>query len=321
MSAEYGDQDKRRDTGLGLLNDIVGSGHGAGRYTLTAAAIGRYRSDGHTVGLEGVPLTVVEFKNKLANITSDPCVEAVAYVTQLHITMQNGLGQGWRLPCLVVTIVGHTVTFYATVLLKTQHRVVSLTPTLSCLPSASSGRDLDTLRLAFAAMIDLRNFIIADINRHSNDPPHGVPSEYVRFQIKEYFDTWQSHRGLYIADMPKDTGSISTILVKFSRTYSVDLHDYCFRAGHAPKLLAYEALPGGWYGIAMEFLPDTECLDATSATRFEAELTELVNGFHQQGWVHGDLRDANIRCRGDEFWVIDFDWGGKDGEVKYPATP
>ena len=189
-------------------------------------------------------------------------------------------------------------------------------------------------------MIDLRNSIIADINRHSNNPPsrippgvhrlpaisqlskHGVSNEFVRFQIKEYFfDTWQSHRGLYIADMPEDTGSTSIILVKFSRTYSVDLHDYCFRAGHAPKLLAYEALPGGWYGIAMEFLPDTECLNATSATRFEVELTELVNGFHQQGWVHGDLRDANIRCRGDEFWVIDFDWGGKDGEVGYPATP
>ena len=106
MSAEYGHEDGRRDTGLGLLNNIVESGHGAGLYPLTAAAIGRYRSDGHAVGPEGVPLIVVEFENNLANITSDPCVEAVAYVTQLHIAMQNVLGQGWRLPCLVVTIVG-----------------------------------------------------------------------------------------------------------------------------------------------------------------------------------------------------------------------
>ena len=106
MSAQYKTEDKRRNTGLELLNDIVESGHGAGFYPLTAAAIGSYATDGHTLGPEGVPLTVVQFKNNIANTTSDPCVEAVAFVTQLHIAMRNGLGQGWRLPCLVVTIVG-----------------------------------------------------------------------------------------------------------------------------------------------------------------------------------------------------------------------
>jgi RIO-like serine/threonine protein kinase len=42
---------------------------------------------------------------------------------------------------------------------------------------------------------------------------------------------------------------------------------------------------------------------------------------HEAGYVHGDLRDINIMARGKgelEFMLIDFDWAGKVGEVKYP---
>ncbi|KIM52792.1 hypothetical protein SCLCIDRAFT_63065, partial [Scleroderma citrinum Foug A] len=41
---------------------------------------------------------------------------------------------------------------------------------------------------------------------------------------------------------------------------------------------------------------------------------------HNEGFVHGDLRDANI-LSGDDGCVklVDFDWGGRDGEVSYPT--
>jgi hypothetical protein len=62
-----------------------------------------------------------------------------------------------------------------------------------------------------------------------------------------------------------------------------------------------------------------EYTDMLDTAQFETGLTELVSGFHREEWVHGDLRDANIHYRGDEFRLIDFDWGGKDGEVEYPT--
>ena len=34
---------------------------------------------------------------------------------------------------------------------------------------------------------------------------------------------------------------------------------------------------------------------------------------------HGDLRDTNIICDGERFYLIDFDWGGKLGEACYPV--
>jgi hypothetical protein len=112
MSATYQREDERRDKGLGLLNNILASGHGLGPYnTLTSASIGSVRSDGHSVGPGGVPLTVVEFKNNLTGIKADPCVEAVAYVTHLHMAMEKNddLFRGWRLPCLGITIVGEHI--------------------------------------------------------------------------------------------------------------------------------------------------------------------------------------------------------------------
>ena len=52
--------------------------------------------------------------------------------------------------------------------------------------------------------------------------------------------------------------------------------------------------------------------------RWKAELQSLMNGFHEQGFVHGDLRSPNIVWEG-EFVLLDFDWGGRDGEVYYPT--
>ena len=53
--------------------------------------------------------------------------------------------------------------------------------------------------------------------------------------------------------------------------------------------------------------------------RWIDEIQALMEGFHGQNLVHGDLRDANILCKEGSVMLVDFDWGGKDGEVCYPT--
>ncbi len=51
----------------------------------------------------------------------------------------------------------------------------------------------------------------------------------------------------------------------------------------------------------------------------EAKIIEL----HQQGFVHGDIRDTNVLVRKDGmkgFMLVDFDWAGKIGDVRYPMN-
>jgi hypothetical protein len=102
------------------------------------------------------------------------------------------------------------------------------------------------------------------------------------------------------------------------------LHEFCAQSGHAPPILAFERLPGGWWAVAMEFIehciPITHLsLLPTHCDRWIAELHGLMDAFHKQDFVHGDLQDANIICSGDSMMLIDFDWGGKDGEAVYPT--
>ena len=97
------------------------------------------------------------------------------------------------------------------------------------------------------------------------------------------------------------------------------------KRGHAPRIFAFETLPGGWRVIAMELIASavqitSSCGLGTHKLRWASELKQLVNEFHEEGLVHGDLRDANM-ISGDEhiLMLVDFDWGGKDGQVFYPT--
>ncbi|EDR05855.1 uncharacterized protein LACBIDRAFT_329299 [Laccaria bicolor S238N-H82] len=100
--------------------------------------------------------------NKITEITSIPHIEATAYFAQLNIASAHGpqfIGR-WRVPCLGITVIGDQVTFYAIILLGHQYRLISLTPTLSCLRSASDLTDRTSLYRAFAAasVLDMRIF-------------------------------------------------------------------------------------------------------------------------------------------------------------------
>jgi tRNA A-37 threonylcarbamoyl transferase component Bud32 len=52
--------------------------------------------------------------------------------------------------------------------------------------------------------------------------------------------------------------------------------------------------------------------------RWADDLRTLVRSFHEEGLVHGDLREPNILCDGERALLVDFDWGGVVGEARYP---
>jgi tRNA A-37 threonylcarbamoyl transferase component Bud32 len=102
------------------------------------------------------------------------------------------------------------------------------------------------------------------------------------------------------------------------------LHDLCAREAHAPWILGYERLPGGWFAVAMEYFEgSTSITHSDLLTRHRDHWTKylmrLVKRFHAAGFVHGDLWDENILCKDDNVVLVDFDWGGKVGEATYPT--
>jgi hypothetical protein len=120
------------------------------------------------------------------------------------------------------------------------------------------------------------------------------------------------------------------VLVKFVRSYSKDLHEHCAALNLAPLLLGFEKLPGDWLMVVMEFMTDgyrvfstLKDLPPSIFTQIRQMVTDLVTSFHAKNLVHGDIRDTNLLVRVKdgtvEMKLIDFDWGGKEGEVRYPV--
>jgi len=120
------------------------------------------------------------------------------------------------------------------------------------------------------------------------------------------------------------TGEGKEILVKFTLHYSIALHEFCAARQQSPQILGFNQLPGSWYYVAMEYyssaapLLHVTCFK-TCGCEWMTELQDIVKSFHVKKFVHGDLRDTNIICDGEQFFLIDFDWDGKLGEACYPV--
>ncbi|KAF5316413.1 hypothetical protein D9619_006302 [Psilocybe cf. subviscida] len=333
----YGNEDLRRGA-TGPLFSKIG-------FDLPATSVGStpYRTDGH-YEVNGLMVTVLEIKKEQADTKSIPYVQAALYVGQSHKEAAKAMCRHWRVPALCITLVGHYIQFYGTLLLGHQYRTVSLTPALSCCPSATNGRDREHLYSAFAAALVLQRRIRDDLEAYPNlsrSLPRTLTSEefllpavskileygcnaefkqYIEFEILRYHGQRADRRHLYAARVTK--GEPKVILVKISRSYSTDLHDYCQKDGHAPELLGYEPLSGGWCAVAMEYLSDATSISSVKySDHMEGQLTRLVDGFHEKDLVHGDLRSVNIlwdQSR-QKILLIDFDWGGYVGKVQYPT--
>ncbi|PFH48180.1 hypothetical protein AMATHDRAFT_130597, partial [Amanita thiersii Skay4041] len=121
------------------------------------------------------------------------------------------------------------------------------------------------------------------------------------------------------------------ICVKFVRRYSQEAHKFWEERGRAPKLITVDTLPAGWLMVVTEYLQGFEHWRSPPKSVW-LELVALIDDFQRHGFVHGDIREANILIgpeqESDElvFKLIDFDWAGKVGMAHYPprlhpATP
>lgn len=163
------------------------------------------------------------------------------------------------------------------------------------------------------------------------DPALPHPTQYFSLH-----DNQTKCKFAYVSSVPDKliffgkTDKNEDICIKFVRSYSKDAHLLLASTGHAPVLRGFESVPGGWFMVVMDVL------DESSYRRFDhlhprpehhKSLIEIVGSLHQKGFVHGDLRDTNLWIKESSklplefnFMLIDFDWSGVIGAVRYPMN-
>ncbi len=117
------------------------------------------------------------------------------------------------------------------------------------------------------------------------------------------------------------------VIVKFTARYNEAAHRLLAEARLAPRLHFCGRIVGELYMVVMDRV------DGKSIWQLQQDkmpvpaivshkVEEAVRLLHEKDIVFGDLRDPNILYVAPEghVFLVDFDWPGKDGESRYPAT-
>lgn len=151
--------------------------------------------------------------------------------------------------------------------------------------------------------------------------------EYER-RLTTFFD-----KPVYLANMlsasteNKSTPAPIKVVVKFTPSYNKYAHQLLYAHGLAPKLYFADYVGTkeddgpGMFVVVMEYIGGAVVDLKDASVGHREKLVKAVNTLHANNYVIGDLREPNILLRGgDAFYLIDYDWCGKEGQARYPAS-
>ncbi|KAF8262333.1 hypothetical protein EI94DRAFT_1743908 [Lactarius quietus] len=269
MDAYYDFEVDRKAIAVKRLNDIFECCLGKNTPPLAAEMVvdGEF-SDGRVLGPANTIEVILQVENELGSSDTDPIIECCANYTQAVISR-------FSFPALGIIVVGSHIAFYALAYLYQERtRLVALTPLLLTTTESGNNWAKPALLDAFKAACILRYHIHEDTKKFLASQKELLPSQrnlpYVNevaayppgastltnticFHIcDEAYQgkTRYPNRFLYIATLNNTEKEV--VIVKFTRQYFPEFHAFCAEQGHAPQLLGYGMIPGGWRVVVME---------------------------------------------------------------------
>ncbi|CAG8704869.1 15526_t:CDS:1, partial [Acaulospora colombiana] len=314
-------------------------------YPLEAGIIGgsSFATDGH-IRRNRYFLVITEAKRELEGMKPDPLIQAAMYYLQALQPFKNSNG---LFPCLLIyyagmlsesikedpkiTVILGSYIGFAGAVWNEKIQIEVLTPFY---PLQGNPHQRN-IRLQVARALAATRRAVTSLETHYNNLviPPSVEENIIKpvsFPYRTYYEsqgevsqrqrikfTYQKrifdNRLMFIA---KNTAG-RLLFVKFTQRYSATAHKHCAEQGIAPTLYAAEKLPGVYR--------DTE-----TRTQLHTKIKRATEILHSGGFVHGDLRGANVMVRKN--WkentaeqdlgvmLLDFDWAGEAGKVRYPAN-
>lgn len=146
---------------------------------------------------------------------------------------------------------------------------------------------------------------------------HRVTFRYIR-----RLTPMKSARAVFLASITSpSTRKEKRVVIKFTRSYCPEAHRLLAELSLAPELLYHGEIEGaGVQLVVMEWLLNIRTNPAGRWTEQRIKLLRhALDALHSRGFVFGDLREPNIIITDVGPKLVDFDWCGKGGEVRYPV--
>ncbi|KAG1779904.1 hypothetical protein EV702DRAFT_965107, partial [Suillus placidus] len=300
-------------------------------YGINASIVGSTKctTDGHLLSRSGTFIQVIsEGKNKIGSGGAEPFAEAMLYYRKF---MKDSKIETVRprsvIPCIHIIVFGACIGFVGSIFIdKVQYDVLPM--------QVTAARTFGALKIATEKLTKLYSQPIPRLEVKDASP---YPRSYTcsSGQIQEFsYDETQMLRDKYVF-FGETVGDAAgrQICIKFARSYSREVHDFCASKGHAPELIAYKPLAGGWNMVIMDALDigigywpgsyqPLSAMAVLDRQPLKEAITSLIEELHNYngGYVHGDLRDTNFFVGDNKgFMLLDFDWAGPIGKARYPA--
>ncbi|KAG2120579.1 uncharacterized protein F5147DRAFT_562536 [Suillus discolor] len=304
-------------------------------------------TDGHIMSSDGMFVQVIlEGKNEIGSGAAEPFLEAMLYHRKFMKESKIEIANLWSVfPCIHIIVFGACIGFAGSVL---THKVQSdiLVPIIPLFGHSTdlhlqlmAVRALGALKIAIKKLTNLYSCQIPTVESKNQSPGYPYPRSYINSTstngIQEFsYNETQILRDqlIFFGETVGDVAG-SKICIKFVRHYSPEAHKFCAGKGRAPKLIAYDPLPGGWNMVVMDALDidhdnfpqqpgsyrQLSKMAVVDRQPLKEDITSLIQDLHTAGYVHGDLRDANFVVKNQkDFMLLDFDWAGLKHKTHYP---
>ncbi|KAG6331143.1 hypothetical protein ID866_7942 [Astraeus odoratus] len=280
------------------------------------------------ISVNGHRYVIAEYKNETGSTAADPYFQGIGYY--LESTRETALKfPRSPLPCFLLAIFGPYIVF-AGAAWNLRPTVQILSTPVAFHSHSTVARHMAAFRKAARTLKQYYETVEATPLPTLGPVPRQVfpyPTNYkslVDGTEKQFDYLMAPDEDKLVFYGVEDEGD--DICIKFTQAYSREAHEYLASLGCAPALRGLEELDGVWYMVIMDMLSGFELLSywpARLSSRVFEVMLEKLKEFHDAGFVHGDIRDANIMVsRTDEmrFMFIDFDWAGRVDEVRYPLN-
>ncbi|THH03729.1 hypothetical protein EW145_g6049 [Phellinidium pouzarii] len=267
-----------------------------------------------------LPHVMIEWKNEQGAGNSG--VQVVEYYGKIIVVFQDEpFFKLTNFPMILICSDGPAFSIYSALFLE----LVAVNNLLTFNPLQHVDRDVVVLKIARISSVlkecalllktenkQIVNQVLVKSPRQCfPDPTSSPPSNPIALPKLMYREG--PLRCLYVADpLPDwcaDPVPPKNVIVKFSTTYNETAHKLLAEAKLAPKLYLCQRVIGDSSKAKLE------------PSVFE-DIESALKILKTKSIVHGDLRAANIIIDPERKHakVIDFDWAGKSGEARYPAT-